>query len=55
MINLSLLCSMLVMFVGVCGMLGYVLSAYQRLQADHENLRAELKKYQAQKEATPVV
>ena len=41
MLNLSLLCTMTVMFVGVCGMLGYVVSAYQQLRDEHEKLKAE--------------
>lgn len=48
MFNLSLFCFSLLMFLGVCGMLGYVTSAYQRLLADHETVKAELKKYQEQ-------
>jgi hypothetical protein len=41
MMNLSLFCFSLIMFLGVCGMLGYVLSAYQRLLADNERLKSE--------------
>lgn len=48
MFNLSLLCSTSVLFFGVCGMLGYVLSAYQRLLAEHEATKAALKKYEDQ-------
>ena len=43
MFNLSLLCFFTITFFGVCGMLGYVLSAYQRLLAEHEALKAEKK------------
>lgn len=43
MFNLSMFCFLSLMFFGVVGMLGYVLSAYQRLLADHEKLKAEKK------------
>jgi hypothetical protein len=43
MFNLSMFCFTMTLFLGVCGMLGYVLSAYQRLLAEHETLKAEKK------------
>jgi hypothetical protein len=46
MFNLSMFCFLSLMFFGVVGMLGYVLSAYQRLLAQHEKLKAELKEAQ---------
>jgi hypothetical protein len=48
MINLSLLCFLIVTFLGMCGMLGYVLSAYTQLLAERDTLKAELKKRQEQ-------
>jgi CTP:phosphocholine cytidylyltransferase-like protein len=48
MINLSLTCTLTFIILGMAGMLGYLLSAYQRLRDKHEVAIIELKKYQEQ-------